>query len=207
MFALHERGRDRIGTNALAERLGVTAGAVTSTLKRMGAVGLVDHQPYHGASLTTTGRELALGVLRNHRLLETFLNQELGMSWDRVHAEAEILEHHISTEVGERLASALGDPQVDPHGDPIPNRDLALAESSTSIALADLPAGEPATVLRVSDSSPELLRLLEQVGISIGTELEVKSREQFGDLVRLRLGSRDQVLSRDVAAKIRVGAV
>ena len=109
-----------VSTNDLAARLGVTPGSVSGMLRKLAEVGLVEHEPYHGVRLTDQGRRVALEVLRHHRLLELFLAQELGMSWDRVHAEAEVLEHVLSEELEELIAGRLGDPAVDPHGDPIP---------------------------------------------------------------------------------------
>lgn len=124
IHALAERSERPVGTSALADRLGVTPGTVTAMLKRMDEMGLIEHEPYRGATLTAAGERVALEVIRHHRLLESYLAEALGMPWDRVHAEAEVLEHYISEELEDRIATALGDPLRDPHGDPIPDRQL-----------------------------------------------------------------------------------
>src|SRR5438105_11914914 len=126
IYALERREREPVSTNALAERLGVTAASASGMVKRLGELGLVEHQPYRGVSLTEDGRRVALEVMRHHRLLELYLVKTLGVPWDRVHAEAEVLEHVLSEELEELIASQLGDPTHDPHGDPIPTRDLPI---------------------------------------------------------------------------------
>ena len=140
LHALAKRCDGPVTTSALAERLGVSPGSVTAMLKRMGEMGLVDHERYRGALLTAEGERVALEVIRHHRLLESYLTEVLGMPWDRVHDEAEVLEHYISEELEERIAAALGDPARDPHGDPIPDRELALA-SEPGVPLAELETG------------------------------------------------------------------
>src|SRR5918996_968141 len=151
IHALAKRCEGPVTTSALAERLGVSPGSVTAMLKRMGEMGLVEHEPYHGVTLTGEGERVALEVIRHHRLLESYLAEALGMPWDRVHDEAEVLEHYISEDLEERLANALGDPSHDPHGDPIPDRRLALAEDPGAVALGALEPGDSATFVRVSD--------------------------------------------------------
>ena len=130
VYALEARGGAPVSTNDLAARLGVTPGSVSGMLRKLAEVGLLEHEPYHGVRLTDEGRRVALEVLRHHRLLELFLAQELGMSWDRVHAEAEVLEHVLSEELEELIAGRLGDPAVDPHGDPIPTAAFEIDERS-----------------------------------------------------------------------------
>src|SRR6266566_7655168 len=124
IFALQSRGAGSVSTNALAERLGITPGSVSAMLKKLDELELITHVPYRGVRLTAEGRRLALEVIRHHRLLESFLADSLGMPWDRVHAEAEILEHVISEDLEQLIARKLGNPTVDPHGDPIPGADL-----------------------------------------------------------------------------------
>ena len=128
IYALQERGFEAVSTNAIAERLGVTAASASGMVKRLGELGLVIHEPYHGVSLTESGRNVALEVIRHHRLLELYLVQSLGVPWDRVHEEAEVLEHVLSEELEELIARQLGDPTYDPHGDPIPTRELQIEE-------------------------------------------------------------------------------
>src|ERR1700752_5180051 len=124
IYALQERGDDPVSTNALAERLGVTPASASGMVKRLGELGLVEQEPYRGVSLTEDGRRVALEVMRHHRLLELYLVETLGVPWDRVHQEAEVLEHVLSEELEELISAKLGDPTHDPHGDPIPTREL-----------------------------------------------------------------------------------
>ena len=131
VYALESRGGAAVSTNDLAARLGVTPASVSGMVRKLTEVGIVEHEPYHGVRLTDQGRRVALEVLRHHRLLELFLAQELGMSWDRVHAEAEVLEHVLSEELEELIAARLGDPAVDPHGDPIPTPQFEIDERPT----------------------------------------------------------------------------
>src|SRR5438270_5184886 len=131
IYALERRGSHTVTTNALADRLGVTPGSASGMVKRLGELGLAEHRPYHGVSLTAEGRRVALEVMRHHRLLESYLVESLGVPWDRVHEEAEVLEHVLSEDLEELIAAKLGDPTHDPHGDPIPTRDLTIEEEPT----------------------------------------------------------------------------
>src|SRR5580704_10615644 len=140
IYALESRDGDAVSTNALAERLGVTAASASGMVKRLGELGLVEHEPYRGVTLTEAGRKVALEVMRHHRLLELYLVQSLGVPWDRVHQEAEVLEHVLSEELEELIAAKLGDPTHDPHGDPIPTRELEIEEAVTA-SLESLEAG------------------------------------------------------------------
>src|ERR1039458_5590026 len=159
VYALEARGGSAVLTNDLAERLGVSPSSVSRMVRKLRELGIVEHEPYHGVRLTDEGRRVALEVLRHHRLLELFLAQELGMSWDRVHAEAEVLEHVLSEELEQLIAARLGDPAVDPHGDPIPTPDFEIDERPTS-SLDELAVGAAGRFVRVSDSDPEMLRYL-----------------------------------------------
>ena len=141
-------------------------------VKKLAALGYVTHVRYRGVRLTDEGRRVALEVLRHHRLLETYLVEELGVPWDRVHAEAEVLEHVLSEGLEERIAAKLGEPTHDPHGDPIPAADGTVVEPAT-VALTSLAAGDRGRFVRVSDSDPALLRELAQLGIRPGDEIEV----------------------------------
>src|SRR2546430_11017701 len=151
IYALERSLGDAVSTNALAARLGVTAASASGMVKRLGELGLVEHEPYRGVSLTDDGRRVALEAMRHHRLLELYLVQNLGVPWDRVHKEAEVLEHVLSEELEELIAAKLGDPTHDPHGDPIPSRDLTIDETPTD-CLQDLEPGATGRVTRVSDS-------------------------------------------------------
>ena len=160
IYALERRGGEPVTTNALAERLGVTPGSASGMVKRLGEIGLVEHRPYRGVSLTDAGRRVALEVMRHHRLLELYLVESLGVPWDRVHEEAEVLEHVLSEELEELIAAKLGNPTVDPHGDPIPTRDLDDRGGRRRERLQALEPGARGTFTRVSDSDPEMLRWL-----------------------------------------------
>ncbi len=203
IYALEQRGEGAVSTNALAERLGVTAGYASSMVKRLDAMALVTHVPYKGVKLTEEGRQVALETLRHHRLLESYLRDELDVPWDQVHAEAEVLEHVLSEDLEERIAAKLGHPSRDPHGDPIPTHDLEVDEERTR-PLADLAPGERGTFARVSDAKPEMLRYLAERGIAPGMELEVTAREPFGGPLVVRFAGREHSLGRELADSMRV---
>src|SRR6201992_641326 len=193
IYALEERDAQPVSTTALAERLGVTAASASGMVKRLGELGLVTHRRYHGVLLTDQGRRVALEVMRHHRLLELYLFESLGVPWDRVHEEAEVLEHVLSEELEELIAAKLGDPTHDPHGDPIPTRDLKIEEGSTA-SLQTLHPGDRATFTRVSDSDPEMLRFLAARGIAPGEELEVIDKQPFDGPLYVRFGDEVHVL-------------
>jgi DtxR family transcriptional regulator, Mn-dependent transcriptional regulator len=203
IYALERRGGEAVTTNALAKRLGVTAGSASGMVKRLGELGLVKHEPYHGVSLTEEGRRVALEVLRHHRLLELYLAESLGVPWDRVHQEAEVLEHVLSEELEELIAARLGDPTRDPHGDPIPTRDLKIDEGD-SVSLQSLHAGARGTFTRVSDSDPEMLRFLAERGIAPGGEFEVVEKQPFDGPLFVRFSDEVYVLGGALARAMRV---
>ena len=203
IHALSERGDTTVSNSALAGRLGVSPGSVTAMLKRMGEMGLVEHEPYRGVSLTPSGERVALEVIRHHRLLEAYLADALGMPWDRVHDEAEVLEHYISEELEERMAAALGNPAFDPHGDPIPSRELDV-EASGGVPLARLEPGAAGTFARVSDSDPEMLRYLSQRGILPGAELEVLERQPFGGPLTVGIAGDRHAIGGELAVRMLV---
>jgi len=201
IYALQRR-HGNVTTNALAERLGVTAGSVSGMVKRLDGLGLVRHTPYKGVELTEAGERVALEVLRHHRLLELYLAETLGVSWDRVHDEAEILEHHISEELEALIAAKLGHPTHDPHGDPIPDVELRIVERETT-ALEALDIGTHGTFVRVSDSDPDMLRWLSERGIAPGDSFEIIDRQPFGGPVFARFGDDVHVLGGGLAAAMR----
>jgi DtxR family transcriptional regulator, Mn-dependent transcriptional regulator len=203
IYALERRDSDPVSTNALAERLGVTPASASGMVKRLCELGLVEHQPYRGVSLTEDGRRVALEVIRHHRLLELYLVETLGVPWDRVHQEAEVLEHVLSEELEELIAAKLGDPTHDPHGDPIPTRELTIEEGATE-TLQSLEPGARGTFVRVSDSNPEMLRFLAERGISPGDQLEVVEKQPFDGPLFVRFGDRTQVLGGALANAMRV---
>jgi DtxR family Mn-dependent transcriptional regulator len=164
---------------------------------------LVRHVPYRGVVLTALGRRVALEVIRHHRLLELYLAKAFDMPWDQVHAEADALEHVLSEELEERIAAKLGDPKVDPHGDPIPTRDGLIEESETT-SLAELDAGDVGVFVRVSDSDPEMLRYLSERAIRPGQTVAVREKQPFGGPLVVRIAKRDHVLGGRLAQAMRI---
>jgi DtxR family Mn-dependent transcriptional regulator len=203
IYALEHRAGEPVSTNALAERLGVTPASASGMVKRLGELGLVEHTPYRGVSLTEGGRRVALEVLRHHRLLELYLFESLGVPWDRVHQEAEVLEHVLSDELEELIAAKLGNPTHDPHGDPIPTPELTIEERATH-SLQTLEAGDRGTFTRVSDADPEMLRFLAERGIAPGDALEVLDKQPFDGPLFVRFGGEVHVLGGDLARAMRV---
>ncbi len=203
VYALETRGGAAVSTNDLAARLGVTPASVSGMVRKLTEVGIVEHQPYHGVRLTEEGRRVALEVLRHHRLLELFLSQELGMSWDRVHAEAEVLEHVLSEELEALIAARLGHPSVDPHGDPIPTAEFEIDERPTR-SLDELAVGAAGRFVRVSDSDPEMLRYLAEHGIALDARLEVVDRQPFGGPVFVRFGEQEHPIGGELARAMRI---
>ena len=203
VYELTSRGAGPAGTTAIADRLGVTAASASGMLRRMSDEGLVEFEPYRGARLTEDGERIALEMIRHHRLIELFLADVLGMPWDRVHREAEVLEHHISDELEDLIAAKLGEPGWDPHGDPIPDRDLAVRENP-SVSLIELEPGEPAVFARISDRDEEMLRYLADRGIHPGAAITVRSHEPFGGPIVADIDGRDHPIGPELAQSMRV---
>ena len=204
IYALERRDEGAVSTNALAERLGVTAASASGMVKRLDEMGLVSHEPYRGVQLTREGLRVALEVMRHHRLLELYLAEQLGVPWDRVHAEAEVLEHVLSEDLEKLIAAKLGNPTRDPHGDPIPTPDLRIVEPDT-VALESLQAGARGTFVRVSDSDPEMLRYLAERGIAPGDRFEVVDKQPFDGPLFARFGAEGvHVLGGALARAMRV---
>ncbi len=170
----------RATTNQIADALGVTPASVTGMLKKLSETDppLVEYQKHRGVVLTFEGEQAALEILRHHRLLESFLHQILGYKWHEVHVEADRLEHVISEEFEERIATALGDPTHDPHGDPIPTRELQMPITSSTL-LANLRTGQSAVIVRVDNKDPAFLCHLEKLGLIPGTRLTIQSFSPF----------------------------
>jgi DtxR family transcriptional regulator, Mn-dependent transcriptional regulator len=203
VYALEARAGAAVSTNDLAERLAVTPGSVSAMVRKLAELEVVEYEPYRGVRLTGRGRRVALEVLRHHRLLELFLAEELGMPWDQVHAEAEVLEHVLSEDLERLIATRLGNPTVDPHGDPIPTPDFEIDEGETR-SLDELPAGTHGRFVRVSDSDPAMLRYLAEQGISLGDRVEVAGHQPFGGPVFVRFGSREQAIGGALAKAMRI---
>jgi DtxR family Mn-dependent transcriptional regulator len=203
IYSLTGWGPETASTNDLAQRLGVRPGSVSAMVKKLDEAGLVERVPYHGVRLTAEGTRVALAVLRRHRLLELFLAEVLDVPWERVHDEAEVLEHALSEDLTELISVKLGDPSVDPHGDPIPDRDLSLVEAETQ-NLAALAPGDRGRFVRVSDSNPEMLAYLSDCGISVGDDFELVERQPFDGPLSIRIGEETHVLGLRLAEAMRV---
>jgi DtxR family transcriptional regulator, Mn-dependent transcriptional regulator len=193
-----------MSTTALADALGVSPASATAMLKKLATLGLVVHERYHGATLTPTGERMALEVVRHHRLLELYLMEALGLSWDQVHEEAERLEHHLSDELEARIDRALGFPTRDPHGDPIPSPELLL-QSDEMVCLSDLEAGSMTVVRRVPDGDPELLRYLATLGLVPAEEVTILEQAPFDGPVTVEVRGARHAIGRSLAAQIEVG--
>ncbi len=193
-----------VNMGRIAEDLGVAPGTVTAMVKTLAQSHLVDYAPYSGVQLTAGGRRLALHVLRRHRLVELFLVQVLGMSWSEVHPEAEELEHAVSDRLIERMDEILGFPSVDPHGDPIPDA-AGVLEQPQLVSLAAAPRGRRLEVRRVSDQGEAFLRLLDGLGLVLGSSATLISRDEAADTVVLENASGAQIqLGLRAAEKILV---
>ncbi|MDD7932189.1 metal-dependent transcriptional regulator [Actinomycetospora straminea] len=190
IYAVYERGEGPASTTALARRLGVGASSVSGMLRKLTDQGLVEHRPYGGVRLTDSGTRAALDVLRRHRLLETYLVRELGYGWDEVHDEAEVLEHHVSPTLLDRMDERLGHPRYDPHGDPIPAADGTVAEF-TARRFATLEPGDRGRLVRVDDTEPAMLTWLREQAIELGVGLELVARRPFGGPFEVRVGAAD----------------
>ncbi|BBL82014.1 DtxR family transcriptional regulator [Thermus thermophilus] len=199
LFLLEEALGGPVPTQALAERLSVKPPSVTEMLKKLKALGLLEHEPYRGARLTERGRKVALEVLRHHRLLEAYLHQALGYGWEEVHQEAERLEHVISEDLEERIAEYLGHPPFDPHGDPIPTKDLTLP-SSKALPLTEAPLGR-ARVARALAQDRGTLNLLARLGLVPGKPLRILEK---GEGVRVEVEGEVYLLPRALAQAVGV---
>jgi DtxR family transcriptional regulator, Mn-dependent transcriptional regulator len=199
-----ETGAALASTTALATRLGISAASATNMLKKLDSMGLVELERYHGAELTDAGRKIALEVIRHHRLLETYLAEALGVPWDKVHEEAEVLEHVLSEGLEDRICALLGDPVVDPHGHPIPTKDGSIAEVSGS-RLWDAADGTQVVVDRVSDNEAGALRYLDEIGLRPGAKLEIVGKGPVdGPLFIQTEAAERHALSRELAEAIWV---
>ena len=204
IYRIQARSGPPVSTSAIAEAIDKTPASVTSMLGTLEERGLLTHQKYKGVELTAEGERVALEVVRHHRLLEAYLAEHLDYSWSEVHDEADALEHHISEEFERRVAAALDDPAVDPHGDPIPSADLAPLDGDDTTPLSACAVGDRVVVARVSDRDREDLEYLEAAGITPDTVLELTDIAPFG-MVTVRLGDdTEQSLPESVAESIRV---
>lgn len=204
IYELTENG-EAASTNALARKLKISAPSVTGMIQKLASAepALVEYQKHQGVTLTKEGRRAALEVIRHHRLLEAWLVQTLGYSWDEVHEEAERLEHVISEDFEERIAAAMGHPLRDPHGEPIPTADLTMPLDD-STPLAALRPGQSAIIQRVNASDPDLLRYLEERGLIPGAQVEVKEYSPFDHNLTVKVGRKSLVLGLSITSKVFV---
>jgi len=208
--AIYELAEDnsKVSTSALVARLGRKAGSVTGMLQKLAdqKPRLIDYERHHGVSLTPAGAQIALEIIRHHRLIELYLAEALGYEWDKVDAEAEQLEHVISEEFEDKISAMLGDPTVDPHGDPIPTKDGSVAPLSR-LTLSEVEAGQLARVVRVRDDDPALLRYLAELGIVPEAVVKVAERAPFDGPIHVTIGQHPHALGRSVTDRVFVALV
>ncbi|MQA91806.1 MAG: metal-dependent transcriptional regulator [Gemmatimonas sp.] len=197
------RGGGPVTTSSIAVRLSVAPGTVTGMVKKLSALKLLSHESYRGVMLTEAGRRIALEVIRHHRLVERYLFEAMDVPWDRVHAEAEKWEHVLSEELEDRMDEILGNPTTDPHGSPIPTRDLEVEESESE-ALASLAAGQRATVSEVGDEDSAMLRYFAELGLFPEAGVEVLSVAPFNGPMTLRVSGEECAIGRQAAEHVYV---
>ncbi len=203
IYSLRQTG-ETVRTAALAVRLNVKPPTVTAMLKTLADLNLIRYEPYRGVELTESGEQIALEVVRHHRLIELYLVEALGFSWDEVHDEAEVLEHFISEKLEARIADYLGNPTHDPHGDPIPNLDGTLPET-TANTLADFsPAAREVRVVRVRDQNPDRLRYLSEIGLVPQSTIKIVAAEPFDGPITIQISKKKIALDRQLARLILV---
>ena len=205
IYQLQQSTDERIKTSAIADELDVTSPTVTSMLEKLEDRGFVDRKKYRGVTLTDEGETVALEVIRHHRLLESYLTEHLDYDWSEVHEEADRLEHHISEDFEARVAAALGEPEVDPHGSPIPSADLEPPQRPDGESVTEFDEGDVVVVEEVADRDPEILSYLAEHGVEPGVELEILEVAPFG-MVTARSSERDDEVSlpESVAHHVRV---
>jgi DtxR family Mn-dependent transcriptional regulator len=202
IYKLHGRS-NLVSTSALAELLGVAPASVTNMCKKLAELHLVEYEPYQGVRFTPAGKKLALEIVRHHRLIELYLAEALNVPWDRVHEEAEKLEHVISEDLEDRMAAALGDPLYDPHGAPIPSR-AGVIPQQPSGRLVDMHAGDRLVVVEVDDHDSELLRYLGSLGLYPGTEILLKNCAPFDGPLTVCIGQDQHSLGHQAAKAVTV---
>lgn len=200
----HGEAKEQTGAAALAAWLGLSCASATNMVKKLTERGLVTHSPYKGVALTETGEKVALEVLRHHRLLETYLSERLGVPWERVHAEADRLEHALSEDLEARLDADLGYPTTDPHGAPIPTKEGTIATPATQRLWGAVP-GTAVTVVAVADEDSTLLMYLADLGLVPGATVEVLAKAPFDGPLHIRVGENEYALGETVTHAVSVG--
>lgn len=203
VYKLESDGQ-RAQTTTIAQLLGISPPSVTGMVKRLADNGLVEHQLYRGVRLTEEGRRIALGMLRRHRIIETYLTEKLKFSWDTVHEEAERLEHAASDLLIKRMALALGNPRFDPHGDPIPT-ESGEVEAPLTVALSDVPTGERVVLVTVGYQDPARLRFVESLGLKPGAVFDVVEHQPFRGPVKIWFvrERKDEVVGYEMALSLQ----
>jgi DtxR family transcriptional regulator, Mn-dependent transcriptional regulator len=202
IYALQHQQRP-VSNSALKAQLNISAPAVSEMIQTLVKLNLVHYEPYQGVELTAAGERVALEVIRHHRLLELYLYEALGVPWDEVHAEAEQLEHALSANLAERIAERLGQPRYDPHGAPIPGRDLSLPEQHGG-PLLSAALNVALRIVEVDDASPDLLRYLATLGLVPGQQVILRERAPFDGPLHVQVGERTHAIGQQTAAAIRV---
>ncbi|HEX6982414.1 MAG TPA: metal-dependent transcriptional regulator [Balneolaceae bacterium] len=202
IYKLESEGKSP-STTRIAESMEVSSASATNMIKKLAKMGLVDYQSYKGAALTKTGQKMALEIIRHHRLLELYLMEMMGYSWDEVHDEAEKLEHHISEQFEDKIAELLDHPTHDPHGDPIPTKEGIMPKMQAE-PLTNADEDHTYLISRVKDQDPELLRYLEEIGLLPGTKIVIKEKAPFKGPITLLIEENEQVIGYDLATNIFV---
>ncbi len=203
IFHLEKDFAGGISTNAIAEKMETKASSVTDMVKRLAEKGFVAHVPYQGVHLTQKGKNVAVGVIRKHRLWEVFLVDKLNFKWDEVHDVAEQLEHIKSEKLIDQLDDFLGNPISDPHGDPIPDREGNMF-TAHDVLLSDINRDEKCVCVGVKDSSSEFLKYLDKHEIALGRKIRVLEKESFDQSLRIRIKKKELVISHQIATNLYV---
>ena len=203
IYLLQKKAKKKVSTTAIARRIGVSSPSATGMIRKLASMALVKHTSYQGVRLTEGGEKIAQEIIRHHRLLELYLVEIMGFTWDKVHDEADKLEHVISEEFEEKMAQALGNPTTDPHGHAIPTADGALEEIPDE-PLAEVDSGSLVTVRRVNDDDPEMLRYLADLGLAPGSHVHVLTKAPFNGPLLLRIDESEHHIGREVAHNVFV---
>ena len=203
IYLLQNGGKEKVSTSAIAEQMNVSAASVSGMIRKLASMGLLNHASYQGVELTEGGEKIAREIIRHHRLLELYLVEIMGFTWDQVHDEAEKLEHVISEEFEDKMAEALGNPTTDPHGHVIPAKNGDFEEAPYKL-LSEVDSGSFVTIGQVNDGDSEMLRYFADLGLVPGTRIEVLAKEPFNGPLRLRIDQTEHYVGREVARNVFV---